>query len=92
LDIDGYLRIYLDKYPWRSLMDMWVGYVMDMSGYPMDIFSGYLFWISPKRYPKLPKYIQAISFHIHGYPFISLDIHRYPNGVNSQMWPGALLK
>jgi hypothetical protein len=64
LDIDGYLRIYLDKYPW----------ILDMSGYIMDIFSGYLFWISPKiskitkRYPSNILSYPWISFHILGYP------------------------
>jgi hypothetical protein len=47
----------------------------------VDIF----FWISPKRYPKLPKDIKAISFHIHEYPLMSMDIHRYPNGAYSQL-------
>jgi hypothetical protein len=54
------------------------GYVawisLDMSGYLVDISSGYLFLDMSERYPILPKDIQEISFHIQPYPTISRDI------------------
>jgi hypothetical protein len=78
----------LDKYPWISMMDMWLGYVwicLDISWISsVDIVS----WICLKRYPILPNDIQEISFHIQQYLTISRDIQRYPeisNGANSQM-------
>ena len=57
-----------------------------------DIFWGYV----QERYPKSPK----ISWDIFGYPYVSLDILRYPeisSGANSQMdrhphHPAALRK
>ncbi len=63
-------------------MDISHGYVAwisrDMSGYLLDISSGYRFLDISEIYPILPKDIQEISFHILSYPFISNNIQRYP--------------
>ncbi len=63
-------------------MDISHGYVawisLDMSGYLLDISSGYFFLDMSERYPILPKDIQEISFPIQLYPLISRDIQRYP--------------
>jgi hypothetical protein len=56
-------------------MDISHGYVawiyLDMSGYLLDIFSGYLFLDVSERYPILPNNIKEISVDIQQYPEIS---------------------
>ncbi len=47
----------------------------------------YLWWISfldkwSKKNIQIAKRYPIISFHIHRFPFISIDIYRDPNGVN----------
>ncbi len=77
-------------------MDISHGYVawisLDISGYYLDIFSGYHFLdMSEKmsyfaqRYPRDILSYPTISKDIQRYPTISNDIQRYPNGANSQM-------
>jgi hypothetical protein len=79
-------------------MDITHGYVawisLDMSGYLLDISSGYLFLDISERYPILPKDIQEISFHILSYPEIStisrdIQMGRTPRWLREVVSQGA---
>jgi hypothetical protein len=68
-------------------MDISHGYLLwislDMSGYLLDIFSGYLFLDISE---KISYFAQRYPRDILSYPTKSNDIQIYPNGANSQMF------
>ena len=83
----GYHRITQDihRYLWRILTeDICLGYCKDISRISQDISKDIFWGYVQERYPKSPK----ISWDIFWYPYVSLDILRYPeisSGANSQM-------